>query len=787
MNSRALIGIYSLTLLLSAALLFSVQPMFSKMILPLLGGTPQVWNTAMVFFQILLLAGYAYAHLTSRLLKPSIQAVLHIILLALCLVVLPIAIPEGARPPVDHDPTFWQLSLMAMVVGGPFFVLSGSAPMLQRWFSGTNHKDADNPYFLYGASNLGSMSALAAYPFIIEPYLDLSGQSVFWLYGFCALIALFIGAALPTFGKSYKNPKSEESISEPDPAPITWSLRLKWIYLSFLPSSLMLGVTSFVTTDIASVPLIWIIPLALYVSTFIIVFARRQIFKLDHVFIAQGVLLAFLTANMLAYGRFPVQVMLGTHMLLFFTSALACHMLLAAARPNARHLTEFYLLMSFGGALGGIFNAILAPHFFIVPLEYPFVLALIAFLRYSDQAKFALRETITRLRTGLHTEGMNAILTLPAIIFAILFVFQGYILAFDGKIFLLGIAAFIFALTVALVKTRWLFGTSVAFTLLLFLPGYEVEGTYLNNIKFLDRNYFGVIRVADFTENERVLIHSTTTHGSQPIEEKYQNLKLSYYGTGSPINDAFSLLDGRSGDQQIAILGLGIGVTACYTREGRSFDFFEIDKDIADIAENPEYFTYLSKCGSPYQIILGDARLTINDQPDSRYDLIVVDAFSSDNIPAHLITQEAVALYLKKLKPEGVLIFNISNNHIDLEPVLTAIGQKIGVATYAKVSDGKAVEGTPFTSYASHFMIFLPDAKDESYFTDRFWTAGMNRDGVAAWSDRYSNIISILSPKVSHQRYKTQMAAEKEAGIGATDPADTQKKTEEKAIENSGE
>jgi hypothetical protein len=288
-----------------------------------------------------------------------------------------------------------------------------------------------------------------------------------------------------------------------------------------------------------------------------------------------------------------------------------------------------------------------------------------------------------------------------------------------------------------------------------------VNGVHTQLIKLIDRNYFGVIRVVEFDKNQRALIHGTTTHGTNAAtRKKYETLKLSYYSDYSPLADIFAKLKKRKDNQKIAVLGLGVGVTACYTQKNRSFDFFEIDKDIADIAENPQYFTYLKNCGSPYQIILGDARLTMNDQTNNIYDVIILDAFSSDNIPAHLLTTEAIKIYLKKLKPNGILVFHISNNALDLEPILTAIGQKINIKTIAKISNNKKIKDTPFESYPSHYLLFMPDTKDIKFFEQKGWSVGMNRDGVNAWTDRYSNIISILSPIVSNKRYNMQKEKE---------------------------
>ena len=403
-----LVPVYSLTLLFSAALLFSVQPMFSKMVLPLLGGTPQVWNTAMLFFQLMLLGGYAYAHGTTRFLSIRAQAVLHIVLLAIFTIVLPIAIPPDTIPPTQSDPTLWQLGLMITTVGGPFFVLAGSAPMLQRWFSASGHKDSDNPYFLYGASNLGSMTALLAYPVLIEPFLNLAGQSYSWMIGYFTLIALTTVSIITV----WNNPAAKhapKTISDDLQSPITWPMRFKWLVLAFIPSSLMLGVTTYITADIASVPLLWILPLALYVATFIIVFARKQIISLKSTTSIQAVLLVVLLSQKIAFASVSPYLLIGIHMAVFFFSALTCHMELARSRPNARHLTEFYLIMSIGGAIGGFFNAIIAPQYLVVPIEYGLALVLACFARYAGNTGAALIPSFEKVKTTIHQKKLDAI------------------------------------------------------------------------------------------------------------------------------------------------------------------------------------------------------------------------------------------------------------------------------------------------------------------------------------------------------------------------------------------
>ena len=597
------VPIYSLTLLLSAVLLFTVQPMFSKMILPLLGGTPQVWTTAMLFFQLSLLAGYAYAHGTTRLLSIKVQAFVHIALLIIFTVILPFSIPEGWTPPAGEDPTLWQLSLMTVTIGGPFFVISGSAPMLQRWFAATDHKDAHNPYFLYGASNLGSMSALLSYPFIIEPLLTLKDQTLSWTYGYFILIAMASLCLVLVWKKSGKAAEIDRTQARLREDNITTARRLKWTLLAFAPSSLMLGVTTFITTDIASAPLLWILPLSLYIGTFIIVFARKPLFKAETINMLSGIAAAFLIAQMIMFKEahlMPIPF-IALHLIAFFTIALACHTELANSRPNAKNLTEFYLIMSFGGALGGTFNAIVAPTIFIVPIEYALALGLAMFLRYSND----IEHSFANLKNHVKQVGLiNAFMSDKTLFscFAIILIIFGTII--QKQPFATNMCAMlIIAILAYLLKTRWTFAIVITIVLLLSPIALPLSVMVRTNIIHQDRNFFGIFRVVEVS-NQRLLVHGTTNHGAQPLDKKSKLRRISYYSETSPLSDVFEIFDKHTGEQRIGVIGLGIGVMSCYTHPDRKYDFYEIDKDIADIAENREFFTYLSDCGSPYQIIL---------------------------------------------------------------------------------------------------------------------------------------------------------------------------------------
>ena len=757
MKHKTFTAVYAFTLLISAALLFSIQPLFSKMVLPLLGGTPQVWNTAMVFFQLCLLGGYAYAHGTSRFLSIKAQGFLHLILLIVFTVVLPLSIPDGWVPPADQNPTLWQLSVMAMTVGGPFFVLSGSAPMLQRWFSQSDHPDADNPYFLYGASNLGSMTSLLAYPVIIEPIWTLSAQSEIWSYGYYGLIALTALSILVVWKATLPQTKTLSSSSS-----VTWPQRLRWLLLAFIPSSLMLGVTTYITTDIASVPLLWILPLALYVGTFIIVFARKPLITAKHAAIGFAVLLIAFFIQRIAFGNIPPHpfINITLHFTLFFFAALMAHAELVRARPAASHLTEFYLLMSLGGALGGIFNAIIAPHYLIIPFEYAAVLILACFVRFMGEDGQSFKEFLSPLLRRFGEKGMDVLFERNSLLGAIILIAGVFAANIPSLHVFYASAGIVSFLMLFFLLRRWSFAFIAAALLLMFPPGHNRGYSGMHEVLHQDRNFFGVIRVKDTADHERVLMHGTTSHGAQALSDEYKMMPLSYYSIHSPIN-AFEILDARAGQQRVASIGLGVGVIACFQRDDRHFDFYEIDKDIADIAEDPTLFTYLPDCGSPYDIILGDGRLKIREQKDDIYDMLLLDAFSSDNIPVHLLTREAIEIYKRVLKPGGILIFNISNNHLDLEPVLKETADELGFTAYAHVTEGGTIDGTDLRYYPAHFLIMTDSSSLLAQLEDKGWSEAMPRDGVRGWTDQYSNILSVIGNVVATKRAKAVHEANK--------------------------
>ena len=661
-----MLTVFALTLFVSAALLFSIQPMFTKMVLPLLGGTPAVWNTAMMFFQAALLAGYAYAHLTTRVLGTKRQALLHIFLMVVALLTLPVVANDAWQPPTDGNPIFWLLGLLMISIGLPFFVIAANAPMLQSWFGRTSHPAAGNPYFLYSASNLGSMLALLSYPLLVEPLLRLDQQSWIWT-GSYALLALLTTACAALIWRVDRpvdrttRLAKNDSASGPTISAVTMRLRAKWLVLSFAPSSLLLGVTTFLTTDIAAVPLLWVVPLALYLLTFVIVFARRPLISHRIAVRIQPFFLLPLIVFMFWGGNAAVAVLYPMHLLVFFLTALVCHGELAASRPTSAYLTEFYLWLSIGGLLGGVFNALLAPVVFDTIIEYPLLIAIATALRpYLGDTQ----------RARIHWRDIVFPGVLGAILLAIIWssgddpIGLGlWILILISSV--LGMALYSF-------RERPLrFGLGIGCVLLVGNTLVQSEGITLMR----ERNFFGVVAVAQPLDDYYVLRHGTTVHGAQSLDADRRREPLTYFTRSGPLGQAMAAWQDQLAGASVAVTGLGAGTIACDAQPGQDWTFYEIDPAVERIARNPAYFTYLRDCLPDGRVILGDARLQMRGAIDGSYDLIILDAFSSDSVPVHLLTREALELYLSKLAIGGVLVFNISNRYLDLVPVLAGLAE----------------------------------------------------------------------------------------------------------------
>lgn len=654
--------------------------------LPYFGGVSMVWITALLFFQACLLAGYSYAHVLVRFFDVKKQIGVHLALMALCALSLPLVITNGASPEsYSNHPVMSQITLMAVSIGPPFFMLASCTLLLQSWFTHSDHPSAGSPYFLYAASNAGSLFALLSYPVLAEPLMSLSAQKTAWGGGYYGLIALVLAVAVVTFGHIRKG-KEEKGREGP---PVTADKRAVpgWLFLSFVPCSLMMGLTTHVTTDIASVPLLWVVPLALYLLTFIIAFARGDKPLVEWLYALQIVLLAVVLFTFIKDNAAHSLWQLSFHMALFFVSALICHSALVHSRPHVKDLTTFYMVIALGGVLGGVFNVLIAPVIFPIPLEYPLLIGLACFARYWERPG---RKTVNAFAAGV----------------------------------------------------------TIAF---LAYPGYAWKE--LGDLAYLSRNYFGVIRVYD-EPGSHELVHGTTYHGMQATVEGVQDVPLAYYHPTTPAGDIFKTLDDRKGPQKIAGIGLGVGSIACYDREGRSFDFYEINPEIIRVAQDTSLFTFLSGCGSPYRVIEGDGRLQIEKAGEESYDMIFLDAFNSDNIPVHLLTEEAFALYFSKLKPDGLLVVHLTNRHLSLQKIVAAAGRARDVPalfkeTPARVVPAKEGRDIPVYIYNTEYAVMSRDENALRMLMRYYRWHGYEGDkDFRPWTDDYSNILGVLKTEV---------------------------------------
>ncbi len=766
--------LFGLTLFVSATLLFSLQPMVGKMLLPRLGGTPAVWNTCMVFFQALLLVGYAYAHGSCAWLGVRRQAAVHLAVLLLPAAVLPIALAPGQNPPADANPVPWLLWQLLLGVGAPFALLSTTAPLLQRWFAETGHAEARDPYFLYAASNAGSLLALLAYPVLIERVLGLTQQSRVWAVGYGGLVALAIccagvvlwttrgrrGSAILADGRAEtaRGGAGDESASEmadgdvgvaassperrkrraaakraeeagtDDPANIgsradapTTARRLWWIFLAFVPSSLMLGVTTYITTDIAAVPLLWVLPLALYLLTFVLVFARHEIIPLRP---TAAVLPFLIVALLMLIGYNPgagFWVQIGLHLIVLFAAALVCHGRLAASRPAARYLTEFYFWMSVGGVLGGIFNAIIAPLVFNTVAEYPLALALCCFAltgRMADRREPTTLYLDVLLPIGVGTLAL-IISQIPRLANLGIIVPLALCLAFRKRPVRLGLAL------------------SAVITILILSASQNAATMYIS------RNFYGVKRIRQEPNTSfRQFVQGGTTHGCQFTDPLRRGAPLAYYHATGPVGDVFRIFNPARPTARVAAIGLGVGSVAAYAQPGQRFTFYEIDPAVADLAKNPWYFTFLNDCKGKQDIVLGDGRLTLSRSKDGEYDLILLDAFNSDAIPTHLLTVEAMQLYLAKLAPGGWLVFHATNGALEIHPVLANLAAHAGLQCWHRHDRNE--EKLPGKQESEYVVMARSKADLLTLPTTANWAELPPRPEFAVWTDQYSNILSLM-------------------------------------------
>ena len=725
-----LLALFTLAIFLSAALIFAVQPMFTKLVLPRLGGSPSVWSVAMVFFQAALLAGYAYAHFITRYLPGQASIAVHLAVLVLALFSLPLAIAAGwGRPPASGE-AFYLIGLFTVSIGLPFFALAANAPLLQAWFARSGHPSARDPYFLYAASNVGSFLALLSYPFLVEPLTRLGEQTRFWTFGFYALILLvaLCGAVLwPTAGRKPLSSAHAGAAGAP-----TWKDALTWIALAAVPSAFLIAVTAHISTDVAASPLLWVLPLALYLATFVIVFQTRPVIPPRFALAAQAVSVALLAGVYINGSTDSIFTTICINLAAFFFTALVCHGELARRRPPARHLTEFYLWMSFGGMIGGIAAGLIAPNLFSWVAEYPVLIVLGLLCRPGAFAGGIARERLVWFLLF----GIAAVIALH--------VSRSEHPLAEAKV--MAIAASVLLLSVIFLRDSLKFAAVVALALVVGVI-YQV-GSYSGESV---RNFFGVHKIYDTADGYRILLHGTTIHGVEKISDEddpspdQKPVPLAYYHANSGLAQGINAMREKNlGPLRFAVIGLGTGAIACHAREGDTWNFYEIDQSIVDVATDPGYFTFIESCAPDAKIVLGDARLTFADAGDGVYDLIIVDAFTSDAIPIHLLTQEAMAIYLRKLAPGGIVLMHISNRHMELGSVVAGIAQANGLVTR---QNSRANENEDSDKYLFSSTVAACARADADFGALAQREKGWELSPAPTrrvWTDDYSNIVGAM-------------------------------------------
>jgi hypothetical protein len=724
---------------MSAVLLFWVEPMFAKMILPLLGGSPSVWNTCIVFYQALLLLGYIYAHATTKWLGLRWQVALHVLLLVLVSVTLPVHVARGWAPPLSSNPVLWLLLLLLISVGLPFFTLSATAPLLQKWFVFTVHPSAKDPYFLYSVSNLGSLIGLLGYPLLIEAYLPIPLQAKTWSVSYIFLAGMILACAIIALKSSRIGMKHLNSGTMDASPGLKVEQRIRWVLLAFVPSSLLLGVTNYITIDIAQVPLLWIIPLAIYLITFILVFAPKPV--IPHRFMVRVQPFLLVPLSILFYWGFTKIVawpFIPFHLLVFFVTAMVCHGEIAYSRPSTFHLTEYYLWISVGGVLGGVFNTLVAPQVFNSLAEYPLMIAIACLLRPSldsDQRPHIRWFDLGLPLASLVLFGLSKIGTRY-------YVQSRDTLGIPELIVFILISCLVGAICFSFRYRPIRFGFGMGAILLVGLLWSGEQGQIL----YKERNFFGIHKVVyDPEGGYHLLFHGTTLHGAQSLNPVRIHEPLTYFYPTGPLGQVFGVFPKNPDHAQVAIIGLGTGSTAGYAKPGQHWTFYEIDPAVERIAKESRYFTFLKDCPAKVSVDLGDARLSLANAKDHSYDLIVLDAFSSDAIPIHLLTRESLKLYLAKLSESGVMVFHISNRYLDLKPILGNLANDMNLVCFVQ-DDMELSEAEKKAKKApSTWAVMARQSPDLNRLAaDRRWKSLSSTSGARLWTDDFSNIVSVF-------------------------------------------
>ncbi|MET0709793.1 MAG: fused MFS/spermidine synthase, partial [Tardiphaga sp.] len=681
--------------------------------------------------------GYAYAHYLMQLRNRMLPVAIHLALLVVALLTLPLSIAEGWGDPPTSGYAFWLLGLFAVSIGLPFFALAANNPLLQAWFVRTGHPQGPDPYFLYASSNIGSFLALLSYPVLLEPMFTLRTQNLIWTGGYGLLILLIAACGVLLL----QSPKHAAALNMPDSdanavAP-SWWLRARWIFLAAVPSGLLIAVTAHISTDIASAPLLWVMPLSLYLLTWVLVFQSRPLLPHKLMLTAQPVAIAVVIVLLAIGGEQNLLLTLGGNLVCFFIIAMACHGELARARPAARYLTGYYVALSFGGMVGGLFAGLAAPFTFSWIAEYPILIALAVLCRPAGEERFPRWSRAYWLLLAV------AAAALPAPLFTGGRMFTWFDDNRVNVIKAVGIVIMILAVLGSIGRAKLL---AIVVLALVVIRAYPSDDGRVETV----RSFFGVHKIVVTSNNQyHVLMHGTTIHGA----EKFLNddgtsvtgrpEPISYYYKDGGMGQAITAVRARKGGPlRVAVIGLGSGSLACASEPGEDWKFFEIDQSMVDTAKDPKYFTYISKCEPDMKPVIGDARLTFAKEPDGVYDMIIVDAYSSDAIPIHLATEEAMEIYKAKLAPQGTVVMHVSNRHLELASVVVGIADANDLKSWVFSEDsGRDNEYI----FSTNVVVSAREPADVgSIATSDKWALTEPEENERVWTDDYSNVLGAV-------------------------------------------
>lgn len=725
--------LFVLTILTGSFLLFLVQPMVARMAMPRLGGAPAVWISAQLVYQALLLGGYAYAHYLTRF-APRTQSMVHIGLFVFALLWIPVGL-IASEPPANASVVLYVPWLLAASIGPLFLAVAAQAPLMQRWFH--FHAPSSDPYPLYAASNIGSFAGLIAYPLLVEPALGNNWQSWLWSGIYIALLLLVAACAFTIYRDRGDAGDKADAAANTDEAPPSLSRKLRWILLAAVPSGLMLATTTHITTDLMAIPLLWALPLGLYLLSFSIAFAEKRGLADLLVYLSPFLILLLGGMALFSASEYPLLV-LGASLMLLFLVAVALHSLMYRDRPSPRYLTQFYLLMSVGGVIGGIFCALLAPVLFNWVYEYPILIVAAAVLvpQHSLLPSFGSVQTRQRIAAV-------QIAFAVAILVGSLYYLYHYGTPHRDQIAYIIVPLLL--LGVWFVGNRWAMLLALL-TIMLLADGWDKA--QLRTEAYRTRSYFGIYNVyPDHSDNLQKLVNGTTLHGVQHLDPAKASEPTSYYGRESGVGIVLDHAPQFAPNARVGIVGLGAGTLACYKRPGQQWHFYEIDPVMAEIAKDPAHFSFLSRCAPDAPVHIGDARLTLDKQAAGSLDVLVIDAFSSDSIPMHLLTREAFAVYRRVLGPDGVLVVHISNRYFDLEPVIDAESRNGGWSTAARWDYPDSADGA-LTSSTWIAMARTPHLLVDAtgYMSEGVpqWSEVRKHPTFPGWTDDYGSVLPLV-------------------------------------------